>query len=139
MTKHWIAQATAYLNASRDLAHEVTVQDCGIVSMINKSSSDYPNSNSMFLELNRVSLATIVKAAFCSTTLPDTPTMPFCEAHFCGFFMPRSPLDMSFWGIAKMDGFGIIAPNNTPQAYLSEHRHDAQTGGLLISGVGYAI
>lgn len=34
---------------------------------------------------------------------------------------------------------GIIAPNNTPQAYLPEHRRDAQTGGLLISGVGNAI
>jgi hypothetical protein len=27
------------------------------------------------------------------------------------------------------------SPNNTPQAYLPDHRRDAQTGGLLISGI----
>lgn len=69
----------------------------------------------------------------------NTPAMPLYDAHFGGFFVSRSPLNLPFGGIAKMDDFGIIAPNNTPQAYLSEHRHDAQTGGLLISGVGYAI
>lgn len=34
---------------------------------------------------------------------------------------------------------GIITPNNTSQASLSEHRRDAQTGGFLFSGVGYEI
>jgi hypothetical protein len=27
------------------------------------------------------------------------------------------------------------SPNNTPQAYQPDHRHDAQTGGLLVCGV----
>ena len=35
--------------------------------------------------------------------------------------------------------FGIITSNNTPQASLPVHRRDAQTGGLLISGVGNAL
>ncbi len=41
--------------------------------------------------------------------------------------------------LASSANLGIIRANNTPQAYLSTHRHDAQTGGLLISGVGNAL
>lgn len=51
----------------------------------------------------------------------------------------QSPLDMSGQGIAMAPVFGIIAANNTPQASLSDYRCDAQTGGLLISGVGNAL
>lgn len=51
----------------------------------------------------------------------------------------KSPLDMSKLGIAMALGFGIIRANNTPQASLPVHRPDAQTGGLLISGVGNGI
>lgn len=32
----------------------------------------------------------------------------------------------------KAFDYVIILPNNTPQAYLPVHRHDAQTGGLIF-------
>lgn len=67
-----------------------------------------------------------------------TPAMPLPFAQICGdahfgwSFAPQITLENTL--ITR-----IICSNNTPQAYLSEHRRDAQTGGLLISGVGYAI
>lgn len=51
----------------------------------------------------------------------------------------RSPLDISHNKVDMLSPAGKIRPNNTPQAYLPKHRHDAQTGGLLISGVGNAL
>ena len=38
-------------------------------------------------------------------------------------------------GAVGMSAAMYNSANNTPQAYLPEHRRDAQTGGLLISGV----
>lgn len=36
-------------------------------------------------------------------------------------------------------GAGTIPANNTPQAYLAARCGDAQTGGLLLSGVVHAL
>ena len=49
------------------------------------------------------------------------------------------PLDIVSGGVASTRIERIIHFNNTPQASLPVHRHDAQTGGLLISGVGNAL
>lgn len=70
--------------------------------------------------------------------LPHKPAMPLpfaqiCgDAHFGGSFSSQITLE-------NTQVLRIIRRNNTPQAYLPDHRRDAQTGGLLISGVGYAI
>ena len=52
----------------------------------------------------------------------------------CFNWNPR-PLDKPIRAIAKAADLYIMRTNNTPQAYLPVHRHDAQTGGLLIPGV----
>jgi hypothetical protein len=49
------------------------------------------------------------------------------------------PLDKPIRAIAKTADLYIMRTNNTPQAYLPVHQHDAQTGGLLISGGGNEI
>jgi hypothetical protein len=51
----------------------------------------------------------------------------------------QTPLDIGRGGVACTSIARIIHSNNTPQASLPEYRHDAQTGGLLISGVGNAL
>ena len=60
--------------------------------------------------------------------------MSFTLARVC-----NPPLDIVVEGVACALIESIIQFNNTPQATLPVHRHDAQTGGLLISGVGNAL
>ena len=51
----------------------------------------------------------------------------------------QTPLGIGRGGVAYTRIARIIHPNNTPQASLPDYRRDAQTGGLLISGVGNAL
>ena len=49
-----------------------------------------------------------------------------------------APLGVTFFW-RKLDYLRIIAHNNTPQAYPTVRCGDAQTGGLLLSGVCHAL
>lgn len=61
----------------------------------------------------------------------NIPAMHLYDAHFGGFFTSnstQSPVNS-----------GKLYSNNTPQAYPAVRCGDAQTGGLIISDVGYAL
>ena len=68
-----------------------------------------------------------------------TLAMPLYDAHFGGFFVLRSQLDITKQGVVMQARIGIMRRNNTPQASPPVRWREAQTGGFLISGVGYAI
>ena len=76
--------------------------------------------------------------SFAMYNRPHTPAMPLpvakiCgDAHFGGSFLSQVTLENTQF-------LRIMRTNNTPQAYLPVHRHDAQTGGLLVSGGGNEI
>lgn len=117
------------------------LQEEAVIRKFRTTASDGKNYNTQFYNLDAIISVGYRVNSVRATRLRDhgAVSMNFFDREkarkFCMYF--KSKIMQTKFAYNFL--IGIIRTNNTPQAYLPEHRRDAQTGGLLISGVGNAL